>query len=141
MIVRSPKGKTFMTRAIIGIAIIGLGAALFARGKSDKPKTPQANAASVAPGAGSPTAANAKVEKAVKAMFDTDERVKTANISVNADVTKNEVTLSGTVDSEAIRSKAVELAKSAHAGVIVNDKINVKPRQSNSLPPHATVLV
>ena len=35
----------------------------------------------------------------------------------------------------------LELAKSAHAGIIVNDKINVKPHQSNSLPPQATVLV
>lgn len=132
-----------MTRAIIIAAILALTAAfaIFACGKSDKPKTPQVNAASVAPGADSPTAANTKLEKAVKARFDTDEQLKTANISINADVTKNEVTLSGTVDSEAIRSKAVELAKGAHAGVIVNDKINVKPHQSNSLPPYATVLV
>jgi osmotically-inducible protein OsmY len=135
--------EDFMTRAIIGIAIIGLSAAvaIFARGKSDRPKTAQVNAASVAPGAGSPMAANNKLEKAVKARFDTDERVKTANISINADVTKNEVTLSGTVDSEAIHAKAVELAKGAHAGVIVNDKINVKSRQSSSLPPHMTVLI
>jgi osmotically-inducible protein OsmY len=132
-----------MIRAIIVVAILALTSvvAIFACGKSDKPKTPQVDAASVAPGAGSPASANTKLERAVKARFDTDERLKAANISINADVTKNEVTLSGTVDSEAIRSKAVELAKSAHAGVIVNDKINVKPHQSNSLPPHATVLV
>jgi osmotically-inducible protein OsmY len=38
------------------------------------------------------------------------------------------VTLSGTVSSEELRAKAVELAKSAHAGLIVSDRITVKPR-------------
>jgi osmotically-inducible protein OsmY len=46
---------------------------------------------------------------------------------VQADITKNEVTLSGTVESEAVRSRAVELAKTAHAGVVVNDRIIIKP--------------
>jgi osmotically-inducible protein OsmY len=63
-------------------------------------------------------------------MFAGDEQVRTADLSVRADVTKNEVTLSGTVDSEAVRSRAVELAKTAHVGVVVNDKMTVKPRGS-----------
>lgn len=67
-------------------------------------------------------------------MLDRDEQLRTANLSVNADVTKNEVTLSGTVESEAMRAKAVELAKTAHVGVIVNDKLIVKPRRSNMIP-------
>jgi len=46
--------------------------------------------------AASPSAANAKLEKAVKSMFATDEQVRRADLSVRADVTKNEVTLSGT---------------------------------------------
>lgn len=60
-------------------------------------------------------------------MFARDEQVRKADLSVQADVTKNEVTLSGTVESEAVRSKAVELAKTAHVGVVVNDKMTVKP--------------
>jgi osmotically-inducible protein OsmY len=62
-------------------------------------------------------------------MFASDEQVKSAKLSVRADVTKNEVTLSGTVESEAVRSRAVELAKTAHVGVVVNDKMTVKPRR------------
>jgi hypothetical protein len=138
--------EVLMSGATFVIAILALGAvvAFLACGRSDKPRGSQANAAPAAPGAGSPAAANKALEKAVKAKLDTDERLKTANLSIDADVTKNQVTLSGTVDSEASRSKAVELAKSAQVGVIVNDKITVKARQSNTMPPmppHATVLV
>ena len=90
---------------------------------------PEAQAASLPTGAGSPSAANAKLEKAVKSVLAGDEEVRRANLSVRADVTKNEVTLSGTVDSEAVRSRAVVLAKTAHVGVAVNDQVTVKPRR------------
>ena len=90
---------------------------------------PEVQAASLPTGLGSPSAANAKLEKAVKSMFASDEQVESAKLSVRADVTKNEVTLSGTVESEAVRSRAVELAKTAHVGVVVNDKMTVKPRR------------
>ena len=89
-------------------------------------------AASSPLGPGSPNAANDKLEEAVRSMFAQDEQVREAGLTVQADITKNEVTLSGTVESEAVRSKAVELAKTAHAGVIVNDRIMVKPHGSKS---------
>jgi osmotically-inducible protein OsmY len=89
-------------------------------------------AASLPTGANNPNAANAKLEKAVKSMFAGDEQVRAADLSVRADVTKNQVTLSGAVDSEAVRSRAVELAKTAHVGVAVNDNIKVKPRGSKA---------
>ena len=89
----------------------------------------EAQAAASPTGLGSPSAANAKLEKAVKSMFAQDEQVRRADLTVRADVTKNEVTLSGTVESEAVRSRAVELAKTAHAGVVVNDKMTVKSRR------------
>jgi hypothetical protein len=129
-------------KIVVGILAVSAAIALFACDRSDERGTPApTEAASVAPGAGSPMTANAKLEKAVKTKFDADPQLRPANLSVSADVTKNEVTLSGTVDSEALRAKAVELAKSAHVGVIVNNKINVKPSQSNKAPAHATALV
>ena len=88
----------------------------------------EAQAAASPTGLGSPSAANAKLEKAVKSMFAQDEQVRRADLTVRADVTKNEVTLSGTVESEAVRSRAIELAKTAHAGVVVNDRMTVKSR-------------
>jgi osmotically-inducible protein OsmY len=89
-------------------------------------------AASLPTGVGNPSAANAKLEKAVKSMFARHEQVRTADLIVRADVTKNQVTLSGTVDSEAVRSRAVELAMAAHVGVVVDDKMTVKPRGSKT---------
>lgn len=85
----------------------------------------------------SPDEANAKLEKAIKTMFERDEHVRKADLSVRVDITKNEVTLFGTVESEAVRSKAVELTKTAHVGVVVNDKMTVKPgRPSAHGPDH-----
>lgn len=88
------------------------------------------HAASSPIGPGSPSAANDKLEKAVKSMFAQDQQLRNADLSVRADITKNEVTLSGTVESEAARSRAVELAKTAHIGVIVHDKLVIRPRES-----------
>ncbi len=68
-----------------------------------------------------------ELENAVKAKLQSDEQLRNASIKVSADAEKNAVTLSGTAPSQDIRAKAVELAKSAHSGITVNDKIEVKP--------------
>jgi osmotically-inducible protein OsmY len=67
------------------------------------------------------------LEKAIRAKIESDPQLKQANISVDADADKKEVTLSGSVPSQDMREKAVELAKAAQPGVTVNDKIDVKP--------------
>jgi osmotically-inducible protein OsmY len=82
------------------------------------------------PGTSTPSAvkmSDSDLEKAVRAKLDTDVALKEAKLDVDADADKNEVTLSGTVRSEEVRNKAVELAKTAHSGLTVNDKIDVKP--------------
>jgi osmotically-inducible protein OsmY len=81
-----------------------------------------------------PTAATARafnmydleLERSIRRKIESDERLG-STIDVTAKAAKNEVTLSGTASSEAARAKAVELAKSAHSGLIINDKIAVKP--------------
>jgi osmotically-inducible protein OsmY len=70
---------------------------------------------------------NADLENAVTAKFKVDEQLRSADLGVSADAAKNEITLSGSVESEALRSKAVDLARSVDSGVIVNDQIDVKP--------------
>ena len=67
------------------------------------------------------------LEKAVRAKLDSDAQLKDAKLDVDANADKNEVTISGTVRSEDIRTKAVELTKSVQSGLTVNDKIDVKP--------------
>lgn len=70
---------------------------------------------------------DADLESAIRAKFDGEEQLKSAHLNVDANVEKNEVTLSGTVTSEAEKSKAIELARSAKSGLMVNDQIDVKP--------------
>ena len=86
-----------------------------------------ASTVSIPQGAGGPSAANAKLQEAVKSTLRSDKQVRKANLKVDADVTKNEVTLSGTVESDAIRAEAVELTKTAHVGVVVNNRITMRP--------------
>jgi osmotically-inducible protein OsmY len=69
------------------------------------------------------------LENSIKSRLNEDPSLRAADLSVSADVDKNEVKLTGTVESEALRMKAVELARSAHAGLVVTDKIDVKPRE------------
>ena len=82
------------------------------------------------PPASTPSAAkmsDSDLEKAVRAKLESDVALKEAKLDVDANADKNEVTLSGTVRSQEVRDKAVELAKSVHSGLTVNDKIDVKP--------------
>jgi osmotically-inducible protein OsmY len=53
--------------------------------------------------------------------------LKDAKLDVDADADKNEITISGTVSSQDMRTKAVEMARSAQSGITINDKIDVKP--------------
>jgi hypothetical protein len=88
------------------------------------------SAGSTAP-AGSPSKrtetkmSNSDLEEAVKAKLSMEEQLRAANLDVDANADKNEVTISGTVQSQQQRNTAIQLAKSA--GVTVNDKIDVKP--------------
>jgi osmotically-inducible protein OsmY len=83
-------------------------------------------------GAGSPDSANAKLEKTIKQKLETDARLRDAKIDVSADVTRNAVTLTGTAPSEETRRRAVELAREAQAGVLVNDRIQIKGGDSRA---------
>jgi len=66
------------------------------------------------------------LERMVKAKLSTDPDVS-KSVSVDANADKSEVKLTGTVSSEALRTRAVDLAKSAKDGLIITDKIDVKP--------------
>jgi osmotically-inducible protein OsmY len=128
-------GRDSVKRKITVIALCAMFFAIYGPAEAQQPvKNPRVGyveLGGVAPGTGSPTAANAKLEETVYSMLRRDNQLRTANLKVDADVTKNEVTLSGTVDSEAMRDKAVELAKTAQVGVVVNNRIKVKQDATN----------
>jgi hyperosmotically inducible periplasmic protein len=69
------------------------------------------------------------LENNIKAKVNSDAQLKAANLDIDADVETSKVTLSGTVDSQALRTRAIELTKSAQAGLLITDKIEVKARE------------
>jgi hyperosmotically inducible periplasmic protein len=73
--------------------------------------------------------ADSELADKIKAKFDSDARLKAADLSVSADADKNEASISGVVGTQSLRTKAVNLAKEASPGLILDDKIEVKPRE------------
>ncbi len=76
-----------------------------------------------------PKLTDSELETKIKNNINTDERIRTADLSVKADADDNEVTLSGELPTEALRIRAVALAKEAHPGVALTDRIVVKPAE------------
>jgi osmotically-inducible protein OsmY len=105
---------------------IVLGSLLILPG-CDKGKDDRAPTSESAPGAAATKMSNTDLEKSIRAKLESDDAVKQANLSVSVDVGDNKATLSGTVVSQDLRNKAVDLAKSAQPGLLVEDKIDVKP--------------
>jgi osmotically-inducible protein OsmY len=110
--------KTKVWLPVMLLALTGLSTAC------DRPATQE----------GGPVQLSAKpddsdIENTIKAKLNSDPGLKAADLEVDADVEKNEVTISGTVESEELRAKAVDLARSAQPNLTVNDEINVKPGQ------------
>jgi osmotically-inducible protein OsmY len=67
------------------------------------------------------------LEQAIKTQLSSDLQLQA--IAVYAAADKNEVTLSGTVPTEDLRTKAVDLAKNGRPNLAVVDKIDVQPSQ------------
>lgn len=69
-----------------------------------------------------------ELEQTIKGKLATDPQLATA-IVISVDPDKNEVVLSGVVPTESLRIEAVQLTKSAQDGLVVTDKIDVKPHE------------
>jgi osmotically-inducible protein OsmY len=121
-------------RTLVWLVPLLIGFNLVVAGCDERDRRPAqtgpTTAAPTTPPASTPSASkmsDSDLEKAVRAKLESDTALKEAKLDVDANADKNEVTLSGTVRSQEVRDKAVELAKSAQAGITVNDKIDVKP--------------
>jgi osmotically-inducible protein OsmY len=69
------------------------------------------------------------VKQAIAAKLTSDPQLQAANANITVSVDNKQVTLSGTVPSEALRTKAVQLAKSTSPGLVLTDNIEVKPAE------------
>ena len=70
------------------------------------------------------------LQHSVQSRLNADPDLSAAKLDVDADAKNNTVTLKGTVPTETMRLRAVELAKaSGPANLAITDKIDVKPRE------------
>jgi hyperosmotically inducible periplasmic protein len=79
-----------------------------------------------------PRMSDSDLKKKIETQINSDPQLRDANLSVSADADKNRATLSGTVPTEQMRTKAVEMARAGHPGLTVDDKIDVKPEVKTS---------
>jgi osmotically-inducible protein OsmY len=72
---------------------------------------------------------NAELERRIKSRLDADDQLRAANLKVNADEDKKVATLSGMVESEALRNKAIDLARHAQPELRIQDQIEITPTE------------
>jgi hyperosmotically inducible periplasmic protein len=77
-----------------------------------------------------PTLTDSELKDHIQERLNSDADLRAADLGVSADAERNMATLSGTVTSEALRTRAVDMAKAAHPGLTVQDKIDVKPQEA-----------
>ena len=105
-------------RSLFALAVLGISATL--TGCAPTGSTPVATT--------TPAQAqmnNSALEEKIKTNLNSDEQLKGSDLAVMANADQNEATLSGKVQSESVKTKAVESAKSAQAGLSVSSKIEV----------------
>jgi len=76
-----------------------------------------------------PVMTDSDLKSQIETRINSDVDLKAADLSISADADHNSAKLSGTVESEALRTRAVEMARAAHPGLVIEDKIDVKPRE------------
>src|SRR5262245_7676127 len=69
------------------------------------------------------------LENTIRARLHNDGLLKGADLNVTANASRNEVTLSGEVETRVMRDRAIELAGTTSYGVAVNDRIEVRRRE------------
>ena len=74
-----------------------------------------------------PTLTNDELDRQVTARINSDAALAAYNLDVDADASKNAVTLSGSVPTQALRTKAVDAARAVRTGLVITNKIDVKP--------------
>jgi osmotically-inducible protein OsmY len=109
----------WLTPIVLSSSLILLGC--------DKGREDAAPISQNSPNTTSAKMSDSELEKVIRAKLESDDALKQANLSVSAAIDDNKATISGTVVSQDLRTKAIDLAKSAQPGLTVEDKIDVKP--------------
>ena len=72
------------------------------------------------------------LENTIRARLHDDELLNGADLNVVANPDRNEVTVSGVVETKVMRDRAIELARNTNSGLLVNDRIEVRQRELSS---------
>lgn len=80
---------------------------------------------------GSSIAREFQAEKLIKERVDADDQLKSADVKVEVNGEKKLATLSGTVETEALHARAVNLARSAQPQLTIEDRIVVNPQEAS----------
>ena len=75
------------------------------------------------------TMTDSDLQRAIQSSLEADAQLSAAKIDIDADAKDNKITLKGTVPTETMRIRAVELAKAGRPNLEVTDKIDVKPAE------------
>jgi hyperosmotically inducible protein len=113
---RTLKSSVLWVKRMIPLSLLAVGLIVSGCGQDDSAKM-----STEAPLTDSDLASN------IKAKINSDDALRSANLDVDANASENRATLSGTVATEALRTRAVELARSAKDGLTLDTKIDVKP--------------
>ena len=70
---------------------------------------------------------SAELANNIKTKLDSDDQLKAANLKISVNASKRAATLSGAVESESLRSKAIDLARNARPDVMIIDQIEIAP--------------
>lgn len=76
-------------------------------------------------------ASDLEAEKLIKERLDADDQLKAADVKIEVNSQKKLATLSGTVETEALHTKAIELARSVQPELTIEDRIDVNPNEAS----------
>jgi hyperosmotically inducible protein len=77
--------------------------------------------------AAAPRMTNEELDRSVTAKINSDPTLVTYALDVDADADDNAVTISGTVPTQSLRTRAVDAAKAVDPTLAITDRIDVKP--------------
>ena len=117
--VNQEASHTKAARSLFVLAVLGIGVTLI--GCSPTGSTPAATTPAQA------QMNNSALQEKIKTNLNSEEQLKGSDLAVMANADHNEATLSGKVQSESAKTKAIDSAKSAQAGLVVTSKIEVDP--------------
>jgi osmotically-inducible protein OsmY len=70
---------------------------------------------------------DSELQSNIEAQLNSDPAVRAADLEVDTNASENRATISGSVATEALRMRAVDLAQSAHEGLTLDVQIDVEP--------------